>query len=138
MVKIPKRDVMTLTGQLCPTCNEWTELRESGEIYDKDFGLVYMCPKCGAYVGVHRGTINAKGSVANKELRGLRKQAHFYFDALWQKNIMGRTQAYKWLSLQLGTPPELTHIGMFTTEQCEEVVRICKQHLRTYGKETTE
>lgn len=129
---------MILTGQLCPTCNEWTELRESGEIYDKDYGLLYVCPKCGAYVGVHRGTINAKGSVANRELRVARKRAHLYFDSLWQKNLMGRVQAYKWLSLQLETPSEITHIGMFSVEQCEEVVRICKQYLQTYDHKITE
>ena len=130
-MKIPKRELMILTGQLCPYCNEWTELRESGELYDKDFGLLYVCPKCGAYAGVHRGTINGKGSVANKELRDARKRAHLYFDAIWQKELSSRTQAYKWLSLQLGIPVEITHIGMFTVEQCEKVIRICKER---YGK----
>jgi hypothetical protein len=34
-----------------------------------DYGMIYYCPKCRAYVGVHAGTDRAKGRLANAELR---------------------------------------------------------------------
>ena len=42
---------------------------------------------------------------------------------------MNRHQAYKWLSDQLGIPPEYTHIGMFKKETCQKVVKLCKEQL---------
>lgn len=56
-----KREILVLTGHLCPKCNEFTELVESSEIYGTDFGLLYRCPTCHAYVGCHKGSLNAKG-----------------------------------------------------------------------------
>lgn len=49
-----KREILVLTGHLCPTCH--------------------------AYVGCHKGSLNAKGSVAGRNLRELRKSAHRLFD----------------------------------------------------------
>ena len=37
--------------------------------YGVDYGMIYYCPQCGAYVGVHKGTDRAKGRLANAELR---------------------------------------------------------------------
>ena len=39
-----KREILVLTGHLCPKCDEFTELVESSEIYGTDFGLLYRCP----------------------------------------------------------------------------------------------
>lgn len=39
--------------------------------------------------------------------------------------------AYKWLSDQLGLPPEYTHIGMFNPETCAKVVDVSKKYLLT-------
>lgn len=41
-----KREILVLTGHLCPKCDEFTELVESSEIYGTDFGLLYRCPTC--------------------------------------------------------------------------------------------
>lgn len=32
-----KREILVLTGHLCPKCDEFTELVESSEIYGTDF-----------------------------------------------------------------------------------------------------
>ena len=50
-----KQEILVLTGHLCPKCDEFTELVESSEIYGTDFGLLYRCPTCHAYVGCHKG-----------------------------------------------------------------------------------
>lgn len=44
---------------------------------------------------------------------------------------MRRREAYKWLSDQLGLPPEYTHIGMFNPETCAKVVDVSKKYLLT-------
>ena len=36
-----KREILVLTGHLCPKCDEFTEFVESSEIYGTDFGLLY-------------------------------------------------------------------------------------------------
>lgn len=100
--------------------------------------MIYWCEPCDAYVGVHKGTSQALGMLANSELREWKKAAHSHFDPLWEKKIekdcISRTQArkkaYKWLSISLKIPIEYTHIGMFDIELCRKTVEICKPYLR--------
>ena len=53
------------------------------------------------------------------------------FDELYKRGLMKRREAYKWLSDQLGLPPEYTHIGMFNPETCAKVVDVSKKYLLT-------
>lgn len=99
---------------------------------------------CMAYVGVHKGTDRALGRLANTELREAKKEAHFYFDQIaktnlinkiWKKHIpntSNRNKAYLWLSIQLGIPHEVCHIGMFGVEDCKRVVDLCKPIVKEY------
>lgn len=129
-----------LSGHKCGYCNESTEYIDSVEIYGRSYGMVYMCRKCDAWVGVHKGTDKALGRVANAELRELKKEAHHYFDAMWKaaqeretnpkKKKGKRGKAYAWLSEQMGTPIALTHIGMFDNYQCKKVIEICKPYYK--------
>lgn len=79
-----------------------TEYKNSIEVYGVDYGMIYYCPQCGAYVGVHKGTDRAKGRLANAELRRCKIEAHRYFDELYKRGLMRRREAYKWLSDQTG------------------------------------
>jgi hypothetical protein len=97
--------------------------------------MIYYCAPCQAWVGVHKGTNKALGRLANAELREWKKEAHKYFDPLWQAKIkqgytktQARRRAYKWLSQQMGIPVKETHIGMFDVDQCKQVVEICKRY----------
>lgn len=99
--------------------------------------MVYHCSDCDAYVGVHKNTDRALGRLANKELREAKKLAHRHFDSLWKRAVdKGRSKkeargaAYQWLSDQLGTPKEYTHIGMFDIDLCKRVVEVCKPHCK--------
>jgi hypothetical protein len=122
----------------CPYCNSKVELKDSYIVYGKDYGLLYICskyPKCDAFMAYNPKNKHGFGRLANKELRELRKQAHKYFDGLWQyKNkITGknnRKKAYKWLSEQMNIPEKLTHIAMFNNEQCKKVIEICKKYYK--------
>ena len=100
----------------------------SDHIYRRDYGAIYQCVDCDAYVGVHAGTKTPKGTLANAELRDARKLAHRTFDPLWQSGGMKRGSAYKWLAAKLGIPAaqagDLCHIGLFNVDQCADVVAI--------------
>src|SRR5690242_20477553 len=106
----------------CPYCGAEVALEDSAMIYGQSYGMVYVCtryPECDAYVGCHKGTIQALGRLANRELRQWKQNAHACFDPLWKSERLSRSDAYAWLSRQMGTPPEETHIGMFDVDQCK-------------------
>lgn len=118
-----------MQGKICPYCKQKTEYVDSKIIYGKSYGFVYYCKKDAAWVGVHKGTNEALGRLANAELRDAKKQAHEYFDKIWQLKTMTRDEAYKWLSERIGTDPKYTHIGMFGVKTCKDVVYFSKQLL---------
>ncbi len=109
---------------------------DSGEVYGKSFGNVYLCRSCKAWVGTHKGTEQALGSVANSELRDWRREAHAFFDPLWKAKMLkagcsktkARVAAYKWLSSQLNIPVNETHISWFDVDNCKRVIEICKPY----------
>lgn len=129
-----------LTGKICAYCGNRTEYVDSSTIYGKSYGMIYLCRPCDAYVGVHKGTDNALGRVANAELRHWKKEAHAYFDPIakttkineiWPMEIPNeglRSKAYLWLSEQIGIERDLCHIGMFDVEQCKMVIEVCKPY----------
>ena len=127
-----------LSGKFCPYCGCESEMVNSSVIYGKDYGLIYLCLPCDAYVGVHDGTEIAKGRLADASLRALKRQAHEYFDNLWMRKMetdkigrgKARKMAYKWLSRQLGTPFQETHIGMFNEEQTRRTIEICSPYFK--------
>jgi hypothetical protein len=106
----------------CQYCGKQATFINSSYIYGKSYGMIYYCKDCDAYVGVHKGTDKPLGILANAELRGWKKRAHFYFDRLWKDKIMTRKAAYKWLSKQLNKNSSETHIGMFGISDCKRVV----------------
>lgn len=112
-----------LNGKICPYCKGETILTDSKDIYSVDYGKIYLCKPCDAYVGCHKGTTKALGRLANKELRHWKKEAHKYFDMIWGEAGGGkRKEVYKHLSTHLGLPTWYTHIGMFSVDTCKEVV----------------
>ena len=110
---------------LCNYCGKPAAYVDSSIVYHKSYGMIYYCPPCTAWVGVHKGTDKPLGRLANAELREWKKKAHAAFDPLWQGGKMRRNQAYAWLAQRLGLPTHLTHIGMFDVITCQQVVRIC-------------
>lgn len=126
-----------LFAKICPYCGLQPDFMESSEkIYGKDYGPVYICHDCDAYVGVHKDGLNRPlGRLADAELRKAKKEAHFYFDFLWRKKMSkgftkheARKTAYLWLSLKMAIIPDHTHIGMFNIEQCKQVIELCKPY----------
>lgn len=109
----------------CPYCGQKAKLKGSAIVYNgRDFGWIWDCRPCDAYVGVHKdsSTFEPKGTLANKELREWRKAAHAAFDPIWQSGQMTRKQAYRWLSEQMNLTE--AHIGEFDIEQCRRLIEI--------------
>lgn len=124
-------------GKACPYCGNLTELTDSTEAYPVDYGKIYLCRDCMAWVGCHSGTTKALGRVAKKELRQNKKAAHFYFDALWRRKMVkdkcsktaARNAAYCWMAKAMNLPPERAHIGMMDDDQCKQLFEICKKYI---------
>lgn len=121
----------------CRYCQEPARLLNLGDAgypYRVNYGPMWTCPPCGAWVGCHDGTTKALGGLANAELREWKMRAHAAFDPLWQGKIRrdgcskskARKAGYLWLSAQLGIPPGRTHIGMMNVDECRRVVEVCE------------
>jgi hypothetical protein len=125
-------------GLICPYCYSGTEYVDSSIVYGKSYGMIFICKPCEAWVGVHKGTNQSLGRLANSELREAKKQAHQYFDQIartnlinkiWKKfipNVSNRKKAYMWLSTQTGIREKWCHIGMMDVEQCQKVIEVCQ------------
>lgn len=120
MIEIPK---------VCRYCGFTVVFTDNSEIYGKCYGggKVYLCRNCGAYVGTHKGGKIPLGTLADEELRKMRKEAHDAFDVLWKQKKMSRAKAYKWLAEKMELPSEKTHIAMFEIEQCKKVIELLKK-----------
>lgn len=92
---------------ICDYCGTPADFVDSSVVYHgHSFGMIYLCPRCGAYVGVHKGSDKPLGRLANSELRNWKKAAHAAFDPLWKYGPYRgrRNEAYRWLSEKMGTP----------------------------------
>lgn len=119
-------------GLKCKYCGKATVLADSSIIYNgTSYGYVYLCSECNAYVGCHKGTTEAMGSVANAELRKLRHLAHEWFDSIWKNKLKrSRYNAYSWLSLRMELNKNITHMGLFDEPQCKMVIEISSDYIK--------
>lgn len=72
----------------CPYCGATVVYRSADGIYqnNKNGAMLYVCsryPECDAYVRVQPGTTIPLGTLANGDLRALRRETHHYFDRLY-------------------------------------------------------
>jgi len=96
------------------------------EVYGgRDYGFIYLCRPCKAWVGCHSGTANPMGTLANEGLRYWRNLAHASFDSVWKTGKMKRKEAYEWLAKRLGIEDQECHIAMMDESQCKQIVQLC-------------
>lgn len=111
----------------CPYCGAIAVYRSADGIYRENNRqmMLYVCsryPKCDAYVRVHAGTNIPVGTMANHELRTLRRTAHQYFDQLYSSGYMSKNDAYRWLATLIGAPMSQAHIGYLGEYYCKKVI----------------
>ena len=124
----------------CPYCTKPAKyLPSSATIYHgHDYGPVYACLPCDAWVGCHPGTDKPLGRLADAELRAMKMRTHAAFDPIWKarferKNVidprykkgMARGGRYKVLAELMGIPRNECHIGMFDVARCQRAIEIC-------------
>lgn len=141
--KINKANEHPITGIVapkCPHCQKRAKLTTGRTVYprrpDLATKVLWICRDCDAWCGVHDNSprFKALGTPANKELRQLRRQAHSFFDPLWQlkqdrdscARHVARNSGYAWIATKLGIPVEECHIAMFNKEKCQAVVNLCQ------------
>ena len=112
----------------CPYCGGTAILRDASFVYGTHShgGQVYVCshyPSCNSYVGVHPGTKIPKGTLANRELRQKRIQAHRIFDQIWQQGILSKPEAYRWVADKFCLTDKQAHIGQFSNYMCDQLIR---------------
>ena len=125
--KKKKRKGFNASSMRCPYCGSSVIFRSADGIYhDNSKGIMlYVCshyPQCDAYVRVHAGTNIPVGSLANHELRTLRRTAHQYFDKLHQSGYMSKQDAYQWLADLICAPLSQAHIGYLGEYYCKQVI----------------
>lgn len=122
----------------CPYCKSPVQLRSADGIYrdNPHHEKLFVCaqyPKCDAYVRAHPGTNIPLGSLANKELRFLRRKAHEQFNKLFQLGLMSKNDAYSWLAAILNVPKSQAHIGYLGDYYCQAVIEESKKLLAARG-----
>ena len=132
-----KRKGIDRTAPRCPYCGSHTILRSADGIYRENArnDMLYVCknyPACNSYVRVQRGTKIPLGTVANRELRELRAEAHRQFDKLYKHGYMGKHDAYQWLGGILGVPAKQAHIAQLSLLSCNLVIREAKKQVNWY------
>lgn len=142
MTKKKRRKGMNRGLLRCPYCGSTAVLRSADGIYhdnSRDTKL-YVCrnyPQCDSYVRVHPGTNRPVGTMANKELRALRAEAHRYFDQFYKSGLMSKEDAYSWLADLLCAPLSEAHIGYLGEYYCREVIEESKNLLEHHGKQVS-
>ena len=113
---------------ICPYCKKEAKFVTGEYVHpfqlqhkDKNY---YICDACDAYVGCHKGTRKALGTLANSELRTLRITVHQKFDYIWANGAMSRKKAYMALSTKLNIPLAKCHIADFDINRCKKVLEI--------------
>jgi len=118
--KYPKRRADLACGE----CGSQMVLRESKH------GPFYGCsrfPDCRGAHGAHQDG-RPKGKPGNAATRRARIEAHRLFDQIWKlKLVRNRGAAYQWMRNAMGLRKHEAHIGEFSIDQCEKLLKLVYQ-----------
>lgn len=123
----------------CPYCGGRVHLRSAEGIYVDNFRdtMLYVCknyPSCDTYVRVHAGTNIPVGTMANKKLRAMRKEAHHYLDKLHKQGFMKKQEVYQWLADTLHVSLSMAHVGYLGEYNCAIVIEESRRLLEQLQK----
>lgn len=132
-MELTKHQQKILNGEICPYCKGNALRTSEYAIYGKTFKDrdIIICENyyngCDSYVGTYEDGASL-GRLVNPRLRKYKNLAHKYFDKLWVEELITRDQAYDDLSIFLGLPKELTHIGMMQEKTLIKVQNWSKKY----------
>lgn len=123
----------------CPYCGAAAAMRPAGDIYgyspQSKGKHLYVCtnwPVCDSYVAAHKDDLRPMGTMANGELRHKRILAHKALDSYQKATHMNKWAGYVWLQVKLGMEPDKAHIAMFSEEECDRVIDLCRNAVKSY------
>lgn len=107
----------------------------SNHLYSRDYGPVWHCESCKAWVGCHPDG-KPLGRLADAELRSAKMGAHNAFEPLVAAKMRrdgcskseARGAGYAWLAQQLDIDRRICHIGMFDEAMCKRVEMVCSPY----------
>jgi hypothetical protein len=120
---------------MCDVCGAQAEFVTGETVYGSERyadTFFWRCPRCGAYVGVHRNSDIPYGTLATKETREARKAAHHLFDQLWngsRKKFDSRSGAYRWLAKTMDMTAAECHIGNMNEAQCTAIMNAVMDYM---------
>lgn len=100
----------------CHYCFSEVVIKTHEEVYGKTYGdwpYLYVCTKCGATIGIHKGTNVPMGYLANKPLRQQRQKVKGRSLQLKEKFNISTRVSYDILSKEMGYSEKNCHFGMF-------------------------
>ncbi len=110
----------------CNICkSEDISLVNNKVLYGRPYGktpYIYLCNKCGSYVGVHPD-MKPMGIFADNQMRKLRKMCHKLFDCRWT-NKSERSKAYEDLAAKMNLAVEDCHFSMFDKQTLIRAIEI--------------
>ena len=116
----------------CPYCGGNMIIRPASYIntkFDHEYMVCMNYPSCDSYARATKfnGQYELLSSPANKQLRMMRKEAHFWIDKLVETGICKtNTDAYyitsQKVSVQTG---KMIHIGQCREQACKEIISAC-------------
>jgi hypothetical protein len=125
------------SGVFCAYCMERAKLMlTSSHRYAQDYGPIWECDGCQAWVGCHPGTWRPLGRLANHTLRKLKRQVHEAFDPIWKSGAVTRGEAYHLLAVTMGLHDSQAHVGMMDEETAARAIEAAKrmhEHLKDGG-----
>lgn len=125
----------------CPYCGANAVLKSAAKMFGKKARepnrYLYVCanwPICNSYVMAHMGDLQPMGTMANAELRHKRIMAHKALQAYQKASLTTKWASYIWLEGKLGLDQQRTHIGMFSAEECDRVIALCRNEIAVFKK----
>lgn len=86
--------------------------------------MCYYCRACDAYVGCHKNSRLALGTMANKALRKKRMEVHSIIDRFWKRGEHSRGEVYARLADIFG---ETVHVGQSDMDRCDRIIEASKR-----------
>lgn len=122
----------------CPYCGAPAIYRPASMVHGNNTWQkgthLYVCsqwPDCDSYVTAHKSSHQPMGSLANKNLRHKRIQAHQALEELRQTRHMETWAVYVWIQMKLKLTPDKAHIGMFSEDMCDRLIAICQESIQS-------
>lgn len=120
----------------CPYCGSNAVLRPASKVFGtkarENNRFLYVCanwPACDSYVTAHLEDRRPMGTMANGQLRHKRILAHKALQAYRKATNTKKWASYIWLEGKLGLDQQRTHIGMFSDDECDRVIALCRKEI---------